>query len=696
MYKISLCFLLFFITSCSSTTKLQNLPDENLWLEDIEGAKSMDWVNKHNTKTLQALANTAEFEKIKSQALTILESKDKIPYGEIAGNFVYNFWQDSQHTRGIWRRATLNEYKKNNPKWELLLDLDALSKKENENWVFKGYTCLKPSHKLCFLNLSRGGKDAIVIKEFNTDSKSFVVNGFTLPEAKSQLSWVDENHVLVSTDFGPNSLTDSGYPSEIKLWQRETPLSQAQSLFKAEKNDMIVSSTSLYHSGQLTNLVIRNKDFYTQENFILNKSEKLELAQIPDTADVVGLFNDYLIIQIKKDWQMNGKFFVSGSALAIPKNDITNPKLSPEKITAIFTPNNNSSLLSISVLKNKIILNVLENVQGKLLSVGIKNNIFLPPQPLTTPLGHTLLDSSDSSSDEFFFKLQSFLIPESLYSFKNTFQKIKSLPQRFNSSDMEFSQRWSQSADGTKIPYFLVGKKQTLKKGNAPTLLYGYGGFEVSLTPSYNGILGKLWLEKGGVYALANIRGGGEFGPKWHQASLKKNRQKSYDDFISVAEDLIKNKITSSQKLAIQGGSNGGLLVGAVMVQRPELFNAVVCQVPLLDMIRYSQLLAGASWMAEYGDPNDSEMREAILKYSPYQNVIENKKYPHLLLMTSTKDDRVHPGHARKMMAKLEKINQPNLYYYENTEGGHAASANFKQRAHMQALAFSFLYKSIF
>lgn len=690
-FKFPLLILLIIFSACAINSKNTDLVDKYLWLEEIESPEALNWVKKQNEKTLSTFQSHKSFSEKQNTSLKLLEAKDKIPYIELSTEKVYNFWQDNKNTRGLWRVTSLKEYQNKNPKWITLIDIDILAKSENKNWVFKGSTCLKPENRLCLISLSDGGKDAVTVREFDTKTKKFVNDGFNIPEAKTQVAWINENSILVATNFGPDSLTNSGYPRFLKVWERNTSLNKSSQILSAEKNNMLVTGTHFFNPEGNTILLTKHLDFFSNEYFLYENIKSIKKIQIPESSDILGVFKNYLIIQLKKAWKE--KNLISGHLLAIKNEDATN--LNP-KVIPLFKPSSLSTILNVGITKEKIIVNTLENVEGRLVEINFKNGQFLEAENVKTPPGHTILDARDSSSEGYFFKNQNFIIPDTLY-FKNGSQqyKVKSLPVKFPAQNLEVSQRWTKSKDGTAIPYFIVGKKNLALNGKNPTLLYGYGGFEVSLSPSYNAIVGNLWLKQGGIYVVANIRGGGEFGPEWHQAALKENRQKAYDDFISVGEDLIKNKITSPEKLAIQGGSNGGLLVGAVSMQRPDLFGAVICQVPLLDMLRYDQLLAGASWKAEYGDPNEGNIREHILKYSPYQNVKTDKKYPPIFIITSTKDDRVHPGHARKMMAKLLEYNHQDIYYYENTEGGHAASSNFKQKSFMNALVFSFLDKTI-
>ena len=704
------CFGVFFVFACSHTPSIEQR-DSFLWLEEIEGKKALSWVKEHNKKTLDELTRSERFKSLETSALEIFQAKDKIPSISLHGSHVYNFWQDDKSVRGVWRKTSVKSYKRKNPKWETLLDIDKLAKKEKENWVYHGSQCLSPKWRYCLVRLSRGGKDAFVVREFDTFKKRFVKKGFYLPEAKSSLTWLDRDRLLVGTDFGKDSLTDSGYPRLLKLWKRGTDIKEASLVFEARKTDMIVYSYKFMNFNDEVTVISRHDGFFTRfywvyENGILKK------LPLQKTARIVNLLHGFLIVSLKEDWSVGGKTFPQGSLVAVDKKVAGNEKISENQVQLLYTPDQKSTVTGYwggFVTKDRLLVSVLENVRRKIFQVTLsrknsgkisqKKPFKVEPMNLIPGMDLGLAAASFDSSDFFVYE-EDFLKPETLYFYdsgKSKISKIKSLPPRFKSKGMVVLQKWATSKDGTQVPYFLVGKKSQIEKGKAPTLLYGYGGFEISITPFYSGFLGRAWLEKGGVYAVANIRGGGEFGPKWHRSAQKMNRHKAYDDFIAVAEDLIKIGVTVKDKLAVTGRSNGGLLVGAVMTRRPDLFKAVVCGVPLLDMIRYSQLLAGASWVDEYGDPKDREMGKYLLSYSPYHNVKARKGqvYPELFLITSTKDDRVHPGHARKMAAKMISLGHTNVRYYENIEGGHGAAANLKQKAKMEALTFEFLSKTL-
>ena len=670
------------------STNAQEVNDPYLWLEEIDGAKALDWVKAQNNTTLAILEKYPSFQEINERNFEIYNSKDRIATPSIHGNYIYNFWQDEKNERGIWRRTTLKEYLKEAPNWEVVLDIDSLSKAENEKWVFHGANFLYPNYDRCIVSLSRGGGDADIKREIDLTTKQFVKDGFYLPEAKSETSWKDQNTLYVMTNYGEGSLTESGYPRIAKLWKRGTALSEAKIIFEGEVKDVSVSAYTIFTPERNYDFVQRGITFYTAYVYAIENGKLIKL-DIQDDAQFDGIFKNQILLELKTDWNVGGKIYPQGALISIDYDKFIK---GDRNFNVIWKPGERSSIVSMSNTKNYILINQLINVRSELYKYSLKDGKWFAEKIETPDYGTIYISSTDHLSDKYFFTYTGFLVPTSLYfvSDNNKIQKVKSLPEYFNGGEFEVQQFEATSKDGTHIPYFLVHRKGIQLDGSNPTLLYAYGGFEISLLPSYSGILGTAWLERGGVYAYANLRGGGEFGPKWHLSAIKENRQKVNEDMIAVSEDLIARKITSAKHLGIQGGSNGGLLVGSVYTQRPDLYSAVVCQVPLLDMKRYNKLLAGASWIGEYGNPDIPNEWAYIGKYSPYQNISADKKYPKILLMTSTRDDRVHPGHARKMAAKLESMKIP-FYYYENTEGGHSAGVTNKQKAFENALAYTYL-----
>lgn len=662
--------------------------DPYLWLEEVDGKKALEFVEKQNKSTVDFLTQQKNYEPIYNKCLAIINATDRIAYPDIKGDYIYNFWQDKEHVRGIWRRATKESYNSKNTVWETLLDIDALSKQDNIKWVYKGATGLYPKYNRFLINLSNGGGDAVAIKEFDVTTKSFVNDGFNLPESKCEVIYLDENTAVVGTDFGEGSMTSSGYPKILKLWKRGTDLKDAETLFEGDVTDVSESSYVLRDNNKNYLMVSKAETFYSSKKFIRVDS-KLVPLQIPDDCDISGILNNQLIVNLKSDWKVDNSTYKQGSIISLNFTTLINNK---KEIQLIYQPDAFSSVSEIQTTKNYLLLDILNNVKSELYTYQFSNGKWLKTKVKTPDFGTIGITATDEFSDNYYFNFQNFLSPTTLYSADakaNAIAKVKSLPAYFDANKYKVEQFKAKSKDGEMIPYFVVSSKKTVYNGKNPTLLNAYGGFEISEVPFYSAVMGQSWLENGGVFVLANIRGGGEFGPRWHQAGLKEKRQNIYNDFAAVAENLIDKKITTNKKLGIMGGSNGGLLMGVAFTQRPDLYNAVVCQVPLLDMQRYNKLLAGASWMGEYGDPDTSDW-DFIKKYSPYQNVQKGIKYPEVFFMTSTRDDRVHPGHARKMAAKMIDFGD-KIYYYENTEGGHGGSSTNEQRAKFYALYYTYL-----
>ena len=668
--------------------------DAYQWLEEVTGEKPLDWVRAQNKVTRTKLEADATFPRLRDDLVVALNSKDRIPTIRKMGKSVYNFWTDAEHPRGVWRKTSLADYKNAQPNWEVVLDVDALAKKENENWVFKGSNCREPSYDRCLISLSRGGADAVVLREFDLATKQFVKSGFTLPEAKMNVDWIDKDRLFVATKFGDNSLTDSGYPRVVKEWKRGTTILDAKTVFEGEKTDISVSGETNLENGASYQIVRRGVTFYTSESYV-RVAGKLVKLDLPLKSGL-NFFGKQMIVTPREDWTTGGKTFPSGSVLAI---DFAAFQKGKRDFTVLFTPSDSTSFTSLSTTRNFVLVQSLNNVKSQLQEWKLHQGRWTSRQVALPTLGAVSIAAWDEqSSDDYLMTYSDYLTPSvylMAHAGNDQREQLKSTPAYFDASGLETTQQFATSKDGTKVPYFVVRRKNLALDGNNPTLLYGYGGFQISLTPSYSAIVGKSWLEKGGVYVVANIRGGGEFGPRWHQSALKENRQRAYDDFAAVAQDLIASKITSPKHLGAIGGSNGGLLAGVALTQHPELFNAIVSNVPLLDMQRYNKLLAGASWMAEYGDPDITEQWAYIQKYSPYHVVKADVKYPNVLFITSTRDDRVHPGHARKMAAKMIDQGHQNIWYYENIEGGHGGAANNAQRADMSAITYSFLWTTL-
>ena len=667
--------------------------DPYLWLEEVEAEKALDWAKSLNQECTVELTAASGFEPLESRLLAALDSDARIPGVSLYGDYLYNFWRDKQNPKGIWRRTTMDSYRKDHPEWETVLDIDRLGDVENENWVWKGATMRRPDFQRCLLRLSRGGADATVVREFDIESRSFVDDGFQLPEAKSRATWINDDTIFVGTDFGPGTMTDSGYPRLIKTWKRGTPLSQAKLVFVGKKEDVSVGASVSHDHGWRHEVIVRSDTFWTNESFIRVDQDWIRIDK-PSGAEI-SFFQNHLLLTLRKDWSVEGRTFKAGSLLAKELPAFLN---GDRDLDVLFEPTDRTSLDGFSSTRQFLMINILDNVRNRLVRVRKDGDRWISEDLETPGVGTVSAWGVDSEkSDAYWMSITDFLTPQSLYLgdlTKNAQVKLKSQPGFFDTSGLTIQQREAISKDGTRVPYFMVAREGLNLDGSNPTLLYGYGGFEISMLSSYRAITGISWLEAGGVYVLANIRGGGEFGPRWHQAALKENRQLAYDDFIAIAEDLIERKITSPQHLGIRGGSNGGLLMGNMLIQRPDLFKAIVCQVPLLDMYRYNKLLAGASWMGEYGNPDIPEQWAYLQKYSPYQRVKSGVKYPRTLFTTSTRDDRVHPGHARKMVAKM-KDQGHDVLYYENIEGGHGGASDNPQRAFVESLIHTFLWNEL-
>ena len=667
--------------------------DPNLWLEDVTGQKAFDWVRAQNQISVRVLESSSNFQSLNQRLLTILNSRERIPEVEKHGELHYNFWRDKENPRGLLRRTTLAEYKKDNPAWETVLDVDKLAASEKENWAFHGYQVLQPDEDRCLVTLSRGGTDAATIREFDLTSRQFVAGGFVVPEAKTDVTWRDRDTVYIGSDFGPGSLTSSGYPRLVKEWKRGQPLDAARLIFSGDTNDVAVSADVEHDHGVLREFIVRGKTFFSDEAF-LREGDHWPQVFKPDDAEPTTFLGDFLF-RLRSDWTIGGKTYKSGSLLAA---DIQSWMRGDNRhLEILFEPTERVSLQQMEAMDHYLALTLLDNVHSRIDLLKPAKGGWSRSSLDIPALGSVVLRAIDpEKSDDYFLLAQDFLTPSTLYlgsAESPAREKLKHLPSFFDANGLQARQFEAVSKDGVRVPYFLVGPKDLKMDGRNATLLTGYGGFQIAMTPAYNPTIGAGWLERGGVYVLANIRGGGEFGPDWHNAARKEHRQRAYDDFIAVAEDLIARGVTSPAHLGIQGRSNGGLLMGVMLTERPDLFGAIHCGSPLLDMRRYTKLLAGASWIDEYGDPDRPDDWAYIQKYSPYQNVRPGK-YPPILITTSTRDDRVHPGHARKMARRLEEAGH-DVLYYENIEGGHAAATDNKQAAYMSALAYTFLWNRL-
>lgn len=689
---MKLLILLFTFLSCAGISMITSMEnDNNIWLEEIESERALSWVKEKNAKTLDFLSDDPRFLKIKKKAYSYYTDQEKIPYSAIYNDgSVRNFWQDKDHVRGVMRKTSLKDYNDNKNNWETILDIDELAKKENKNWVYQGSQCLREDQNRCLLTLSDGGKDASVKREFDINKKSFIENGFLIPESKSGVSWLDKDTLLFGDGTDPKKLTSSGYPMVLKILKRGQKPESAKVLFEGKESDVSVSGWVSHHNNERIIIIRRGLTFYETEYYILDEDlVTIKKLNIPSKSNLLGIFKGKILISLQIDWNIEGETYKNGSLLALSKEG-KNPQI-------LFKPEKGLAYHSLNKTKDFIYLTYTKDVVKQILKLSYNQKWETHKFEVPDKSGEFYLYSEDEDREDFFLGSESPGTPPSIYYYddkKGTFKHVLSRRHWFEGKDIEVHQHFTKSNDGTMVPYFLIHKKGLEYNSKNPTILYGYGGFEHSMIPAHNAINGMFWLDRGGVYVLSNIRGGGEYGPSWHQAALKENRQRAYDDFHSIAEDLIKREITNSTKLAIMGGSNGGLLTSVAFTQRPELYGAVISQVPITDMMRYHKLLAGASWMGEYGNPDIKEEKEYLLKYSPYHNIEEGKKYPKIFYRTSTKDDRVHPAHARKMVHRLIDKGYP-VTYYENIEGGHGGAANLEQFALMAALEYVFLYQSL-
>lgn len=676
---------------------------KHLWLEEVEGAPALAWVTTQNARTLAELEADPRYAGFEAAALEILNSAERIPEGAVRDGHVYNFWQDETNVRGLWRRTTLESYATEAPAWETIIDFDKLAADEGANWVYKGASCLRPppgGEWRCLVSLSDGGKDAVVNREFNLATRQFVEDGFVTPEAKQGVAWAGPDTLLIATDWGAGSLTQSGYPFIVKRWQRGAPLADAAELIRGRETDVGVWPwTMRLDDGRILQGAVQAETFFTSKYFWFPEGETSAVEMpLPQKVSTQGIYKGQLLFSTEQDWSPEGQGeFKAGDLLAFDIEAFLETRTLPP-VNLVFRPSETQSVNGVGVAKGAALLSISDNVIGRLLKLDLTSSGWTT-EPVALPgTGQVSISFSDDQETAVFLKYEDFLTPSSLLNYDaatGDVSPLKSLPAKFDTTGLTVEQFFATSADGTRVPYFLVRRGDRPLDGTAPTLLYGYGGFQVSYGPAYSAVLGRNWLEQGGAYVLANIRGGGEFGPTWHQAGLKQNRQRIFDDFIAVGEDVIARGLTAPEHLGIMGGSNGGLLMGVMLNQRPDLWNAAVVQVPLLDMLRYHLLLAGASWVDEYGSPDVAEERAFLETISPYHNFDASKPYPAPFFVTSTKDDRVHPGHARKMAKRFEEAGLP-FYYFENMDGGHAAAADQTARAKRSALEYTYLARRLF
>lgn len=662
--------------------------DPYLWLEELDSDEAMAWVRARNAATFATLTGD-RYERLRAEILAVLASDQRIPYPYWHDDRLYNLWQDARNPRGLWRRTTLAEFRRPEPEWEVLLDVDALSEREGESWVFQSADLLYPDGARALVALSRGGADASVIREFDLASLSFVDGsdsadpqapggGFNLPEAKSQIGWIDRDTVYVG--FG--DLTSSGYPRTVREWRRGTPVEEATLVFEGDVDDVWVWGARYHSPGHVHDVVRRGRDFFTGETY-LRTGAGLHRLDVPDDAEV-DFHREWLLVKTRTPWLGHP----AGSILLARLDDFL---AGTRDLQPVFTPSAHTALAGYAFTRDHLVVTAMTDVVSRPEAVALGT---WTRTPLAPPGAHSdVIATNPDHSDEYLMVSAGYTEPDTLrYGVLGSpADVVKREPAFFDANGLAVHQFFATSADGTRVPYFVVGRPDAAP---GPALLFGYGGFEVTYPPGYDGTVGRAWLARGGRYAVAGIRGGGEYGPDWHRAAMRENRPRAYEDFAAVATDLVTRGVTTPGRLGAIGGSNGGLLMGVMLTRYPERFGAIACRAPLLDMRRYHLLLAGASWIAEYGDPDDAADWAFLSRYSPYQNVERDRAYPPILFTASTRDDRVHPGHARKMAALLTEYGY-DVTYYENIEGGHGGAADHKQRATNLALTYEFLWQRL-
>lgn len=681
----------------AQATRPDTAPDPYRWLEELSSERAMTWVRAENARTANILENDPRYAGIHAEALRMAQAKDRIPYVRFIGGALYNFWQDSLHVRGIWRKTSLASYRTASPTWVTVLDLDALARRENANWVWHGANCVQPTEERCLIALSDGGEDAVTLREFDLVTPRFVSNGFTLPKGKQVVAWMHADTLLVAREWTAGEMTTSGYAYVVRKLARGRPLASATEVYRGRPSDVSVRPYTIAdQAGHRVSLIDRGISFFESEHYLIRPRDVARLA-VPLKANIAGMLDGQVLVKLSEPWTQGATSIATG---AVASFDAALAMRTPGALApvTVFAPGPRESVEGIESTQKRLLIGITRNVTGQVLAFSRSSAGTWTPQTLKLPGNvSTSVVSADQRSNRAFISVTGYLTPSSVWladAGSATVSQVKALAPRFNAARAQVQQLEATSSDGTKVPYFVVHPKGMPMDGSNPTILNAYGGFEISLTPQYDADVGKLWIERGGVFVVANIRGGGEFGPAWHEAGLKTKRQLIYDDFAAVARDLIARGITSPRKLGIQGGSNGGLLMGVQMTQHPELFNAVDIQVPLLDMLRYEQIAAGASWVGEYGSVSVPAERAFLASISPLENLKPSVTYPEPLIWTTTKDDRVGPQHARKFAAKMSDLKLPYLFY-EVIEGGHGAGANIEQRVHTTALEYTYFARQL-
>ncbi|HEY4355038.1 MAG TPA: prolyl oligopeptidase family serine peptidase [Acidobacteriaceae bacterium] len=673
--------------------------DKYIWLENVSSPKSMDWVNAENARSMKVFEADPHFKEFEEEAVKLGSNPNRLPMPALRGDEVYNSWRDKDHARGLLRKTSVADYLTADPHWKTVIDFDALGKTEHVGWVPKGRSCLYPGDQYCLIAISAGGEDAVTEREFNLKTGQWVPDGFTLSHSKQNVSWIDKDTLLVDRDWGAGTMTNSGYAFVVKKWKRGTPLESATEVFRGAATDEVGSSGRVLHDAQGHSLTMfhRGVTFFESQEFI-QTPRGIERLAIPGKAGLHGMIDGRLIVEIRENWTPAGgnEHFKEGSLLELKLADVLKDP-AHLKPSVVFVPTDKEFLAQAAVGKSRILVTTLANVQGRAYVYSpagagwTKTKLALPDNVAVS------ITSMNDTDDRFFVSVTGFLTPPSVWigdAATGSLKQAKAEPAQFDASNLTVDQLSAKSKDGTVVPYFVVHQKGMKYDGSNATLLTAYGGFEIAETPTYSAVRGKLWLDRGGVFVLANIRGGGEFGPAWHEAGLKTHRQRIYDDFAAVGQDLITRKITSTPHLGIQGGSNGGLLMGVEMTQHPNLWSAIVIDVPLLDMLRFEHIAAGASWVGEYGSVNVPQEQAFLAGISPYNQLKPDVKYPVPFIFTTTKDDRVGPQHARKFAAKMAEYHEP-FYFYELTEGGHGSGASIQQEAQTNAMTYVYLTEKL-
>ncbi len=674
--------------------------DPYIWLEEIQGERALAKVDQWNADTEAVLTAQPEYPLAKAWAKQILDDTRQIALPDaIQGDMVTNLWRDADNPRGLWRIASLESYMAGAPEWRVLIDVDKLGEDEGQSWVWHGANCLAPEYARCLIALSPGGTDADVVREFDVTTGRFVDGGFTLPEAKSNVAWFDEDTLFVGTDEGEGSLTDSGYPRLVKLWDRGTDFSTARQIAEGEQADISASGFSVLDGDTRWRFVNRSPSFWTNQISLVKEDGSTVPLPLPEDAEFEAVLNGLVIAKLNSALETTGGTEEPGALIAWSLQSVLDG--SDPAPFAVFRPSDTQAIEEVAASETKLWVKVLDDVSGKLIELSPGQSGWTA-RDMELPANSTVqIAETSGTGDTAFVKVESMLTPPTLYAVPSEGEAvaIASEPAQFDASKFTVEQKFATSKDGTKVPYYLVRPKDA--QGPLPTLIHAYGGFRAAQTPKYltaepyrSGPLGLFWVESGNAYVLANIRGGGEYGPRWHEDALREKRQNSFDDFHAVADDLVASRLTTPGHIAASGRSNGGVLVGAVANQRPGLYGAIISGSPLIDMRRYNKLLAGASWMAEYGNPDVPEDWAFMKEWSPYQNMSDGPDVPAAFYYLSTLDDRVHPGHARKAAAKHEAYGQ-TFYYHEYREGGHSVGSDHEEDAKRAALLLSYLNREI-